>query len=294
MTPQESQLVEDLFDRLATLEAGPRDPAAERLIAEGTQRAPHALYALVQTALLQDEALKRANARIEELQAQNGSAQPQPDERQTSFLDSVREAFGGRPQQRGSVPSVRAGAAPEGAYQAQTTGAQPGAPNYGAQPGYPPQMPPAGYGAPPFGTGGSFLGTAASTATGMIGGALLLDGIRSMFGHRVGGNGPSAFGALPDDRRSPNLHSPWGADTTTSGSAADSDLARQAGIDHIGDAARNDANAAETSSDNAGNSDDAFNNNDDGWNDTDDTDNGDDNGDYGDAGTDDSGGSYDA
>ena len=30
---------------------------------------PHAVYALVQTALVQDEALKRANGRIEELQA---------------------------------------------------------------------------------------------------------------------------------------------------------------------------------------------------------------------------------
>jgi uncharacterized protein len=36
------------------------------------RRAPQATYALVQTALVQDEALKRANARIEELQAQLG------------------------------------------------------------------------------------------------------------------------------------------------------------------------------------------------------------------------------
>jgi hypothetical protein len=300
MTPQENQLVEDLFDRLVTLETLPRDPAAERVIADGAQRAPHALYALVQTALVQDEALKRANARIEELKAQNGGAQPQPDERQTSFLDSVREAFGGQSQQsaqqyaqqRGSVPSVRADAASQSSYQAQAT-----TPNYGTQPSYAPQMPPAGYGAPPFGAGGSFLGTAASTAAGMIGGALLLDGIRSMFGHRF--SSPSAFGTLPDDRSSP-----WGANTgaengsNTSGSAADSDLARQAGIDHIGDAARNDANAAGTTDDNAVNDDDtvnnndAFTNNDDGWNNADDADYGDDNSDFGDANMD-SGGSYD-
>ena len=285
MTPQEFQLVEDLFGRLAKLETLPRDPAAERLIAGGTQRAPHAIYALVQTALLQDEALKRANARIEELQAQTG-AQPQPDERQTSFLDSVREAFGGRPQQssqqRGSVPSVRAGAASQGSYQSQAA-----APNDGAQPGYIQQTPPAGYGAPPFGGGGSFLGTAASTAAGMIGGALLLDGIRSMFGHHSGGYSPSAFGTLPNDRSSP-----WGSDANTNGSAADSDLARQAGIDHIGDAMRNDANAAGSSDDNAVNNDDALTNNDD-WNNADDGDYGDDNNDFGDANVD-SGGSYDA
>lgn len=70
MTPQESELVNDLFDRLARLESAPRDASAERLIADGLQRAPHAVYALVQTALVQDEALKRANARIAELQTQ--------------------------------------------------------------------------------------------------------------------------------------------------------------------------------------------------------------------------------
>ena len=90
----------------ARLETTPRDPDAERAIADGARRAPHALYALVQTALVQDEALKLANARIEELQAElDGPPEPAP--RQGGFLDSMREAFGGR-EPRGSVPSVRA------------------------------------------------------------------------------------------------------------------------------------------------------------------------------------------
>jgi hypothetical protein len=70
MTPQEQELVNELFDRLARLESNPRDADAGSLIADGLRRAPRAVYALVQTALVQDEALKRANARIEELQAQ--------------------------------------------------------------------------------------------------------------------------------------------------------------------------------------------------------------------------------
>jgi hypothetical protein len=37
-----------------------------------------------------------------------------------------------------------------------------------------------------FGSGGSFLGTAASTAAGVIGGGLLLNSIRSMFGEHAG------------------------------------------------------------------------------------------------------------
>ena len=115
MTPQESQLVNELFDRLAKLETVPRDPDAERLIADGTRQAPHAAYALVQTALLQDEALKRANARIEELQAQVDGAEQPPEPRQGGFLDSMRSAFAPH-EPRGSVPSVRAPSAPPPGY----------------------------------------------------------------------------------------------------------------------------------------------------------------------------------
>jgi len=176
MTPQESELVDELFNRLVQLETAQRDPEAERLIADGLRRAPHAVYALVQTVLLQDEALKRANARIEELQVQT-SAAAEPEQRPASFLDSMRDALGVRAP-HGSVPSVRRA----GANQSQ--GQQP-------QPGYP--------GAPGFGSGGSFLGTAASAAAGVIGGSLLLDGIRSMFGHHLGGAGASTF-ARGDDR----------------------------------------------------------------------------------------------
>jgi hypothetical protein len=216
MTPQEIELVNTLFDSLAKLESAPRDAAAERLIADGARRAPHALYALVQTVLLQDEALKRANARIEELQG--AAAQEQE---QGSFLDSMRAVFA--PHE--SVPSVRAAAA-SGVNAPQTASPR----DYSAQ-----MAPTPGYGAPPF-AGGSFLGTAASTAAGMIGGALLLDGIRSMFGHRTDTAEATAFGGLVGDR-----NSPWSG---ISGSAADSDLARAAGIDDIDHAARHDRDNA--------------------------------------------------
>jgi hypothetical protein len=208
MTPLEQELVTELFDRLAKLESNPGDPDAERLIADGPRRAPHAVYALVQTVLVMDEALKRANARIEELQAQIGSEEQQP---QGGFLDSMRDAVLGRRDPRGSVPTVR------------TQATQPSSAPYQSQAGYPPQTPPypAGPGmapgmGPAFGSG-SFLGTAASTAAGVIGGGLLLNSIRSMFGDHagLGGHERSAFGS-------------------SSGSAADSGLAHAAGIDTIG------------------------------------------------------------
>jgi hypothetical protein len=211
MTPQEQQLVDELFDRLAQVENNPRDPDAERVIANGARRVPHAAYALVQTALVMDEALKRANARIEELQAQTGGEEQQ---QQGGFLDNMRDAVLGRRDPRGSVPTVRSQA---------TQPASAPLP-YQSPPEYPPQMPPPYPTGPAFGTGGSFLGTAASTAAGMIGGGLLLDGIRSMFGHRAstGGHERSAFGSSGDQP------APW------SGNAADSGLARAAGIDNIG------------------------------------------------------------
>ncbi|HEX3506634.1 MAG TPA: DUF2076 domain-containing protein [Xanthobacteraceae bacterium] len=228
MTPQEQQLVAELFDRLSNLETATRDPDAARLIAEGAQRAPHALYALVQTVLVQDEALKRASARIQDLQqeleAQGGAEQPQ--QQQGSFLGSMRDAVFGHGAARGSVPSMQppanAGAAGS-AYQSQGYAPPRAAPTFPAQPAYPtqPSYPPGAGFAP---AGGSFLGTAASVAAGAIGGGLLLDGVRSMFGHRAGvaGSDPFAF-AVPRDDVLPRR-----------GDAADSDLARQAGIDDIG------------------------------------------------------------
>lgn len=206
MTPQEHDLVTQLFDRLAGLENTPRDPEAERAIIDGLRRAPNAVYALVQTVLVQDEALKQANARIRELTAGSANAEPS---RPTGFLDSMRDALLGRPPVggRGSVPSVQPG-------QSAAAAAAPTHSGFGGPVMSQPPM--------PMAPGGSFLGTAAAAAAGVIGGSLLLDGIRSAMGH-----GHGAFGfADPAYAASPDAHSPW-----ASGS---SDLAHQAGIDDVG------------------------------------------------------------
>jgi len=231
MTPQETQLVGDLFDRLAKLESAPRDAAAEQLIADGLQRAPHAVYALVQTALVQDEALRRANAHIEELQAQMAGVQAEEQQPPASFLGTMREAVTGRVAARGSVPNVRppvSGAEPQNlqshesaSQNFQPQGSQP-------QPGFPPP-PPSGYpGGAPFGSGGSFLGNAASTAAGVIGGSLLLSSIRSAFGQHAGSQTPSKglLGAAA---------SPWSNKADTGG--ATSDQTRGSGARKAGDQA---------------------------------------------------------
>jgi hypothetical protein len=103
----------------------------------------------------------------------------------------VREALMGPDpgSRRGSVPLVRQGA---------------------------PMQPAQDYGS----RGGSFLGTAAATAAGVIGGSLLIDSLRSMMGGDQAQASPSAFGDTGRDV-------PWGG-------ARDSDLAREAGLNDIG------------------------------------------------------------
>ena len=113
MTPQERQLINDLFQRLASLENNPRDPDAEAMIREGLRRAPNGVYSLVQSVLVQDEALKAANNRIQEYEQQSGGPQ-QHEEQPRGFLDSVRGSIFGRDEQRGSVPRVPQGGAPAG------------------------------------------------------------------------------------------------------------------------------------------------------------------------------------
>jgi hypothetical protein len=250
MIPEEQKLVDVLFDRLAQLENAPRDPDAERLIAADLQRAPHAVYALVQTALVQDEALKRANARIEELEAQlGGDEAPQPRQQQASFLDTMRDAMFGRPERpAGSMPSVRPQAAPfsppPGREPPMGYGPQGPAPGYPPQPPYPPGP---AFGGGTFGGGRSFLGAAASTAAGVVGGSLLLDGIRSMFGHHAGLGAVDPLGGS-SSHAAPLIGSNSGHD----------DLAGDLGIDHIGHAPDADKPAPEHVADVPDDTDDQY------------------------------------
>jgi hypothetical protein len=220
MNPQERQLVDELFDRLAKLESAPRDPEAAAAINQGLSRAPNAIYPLVQTVLLQEEALKRAAARIEELEARAGAQQ----EQQGGFLDTMRGAIFGQQQKSGSVPSVRQ-AEPDrpvwntgGAYQAAPA----------SQPA--PQADPRAQGGA-FGGGGSFLGTAAAAAVGVIGGSMLMNSI----GGLMGGGHRQGFGDASSMDKGGG--SPW------SGDQSKGDLSREAGLNDIGGGGGRDADA---------------------------------------------------
>jgi hypothetical protein len=201
MTPEERKLVAELFDRLAALEDQQRDAEAERLIKDGLRQAPNAVYALVQNVLVQEEALKESSRYIRELEDALG-IQPEAQPRRGGFLDTVRETFSGRREPQGSVPSVRSGDAPMGAPEGYRGGAPAGP--YGNQ--------------QPASQGGSFLGTAAAAMAGTIGGMLL--------GRMLGGG----HDAHASPSRLGGSGSPWGG----GGEAANSNLAREAGLDDIG------------------------------------------------------------
>ena len=75
MDQNERQIIDDLFERLRTAEdqAGPRDPDAEALIRRHTAAQPAAPYYMAQAIVVQQEALARAQARIQELERQRTS-----------------------------------------------------------------------------------------------------------------------------------------------------------------------------------------------------------------------------
>jgi uncharacterized protein len=147
MQPQERDLILGLFDRLRPFDSQPRDPEAERLIADGVARQPSTPYLLTQTVLVQEQALKAAQERIAELEAKTGDAPA------SGFLSSAPKIgpWGAAPAAPSTRSPLQAAVAPQ-----------------------------------PAGGGGGFLRSALTTAAGVAGGALLFEGIRSMLGHNPG------------------------------------------------------------------------------------------------------------
>jgi hypothetical protein len=167
MTPQERDLLTQLVDRLRAAPPQQKDPEAEQLIRDAMRLVPDAPYLLAQTVLMQDFALNQAQQRIEELERR--VAQPQQSGG-GSFLGGL---LGG---------GTRAASQPG-----------PAAGPWGAAPqqAQPQQYAPQAQAFAPQGQQPSFLRSAATTAVGIAGGALLFQGLSSMFG----GNHAFAQGA---------------------------------------------------------------------------------------------------
>ncbi len=160
MTPQERDVIAGIFDRLKQVSNQPRDPEAERLIAERLAAQPYAPYAMAQAVHVQEQALLNLQARIEQLQQEVEDLRSQP-QAQGGFLSGL---FGGGaqpsppPQRRalpGALPAGMMAARPGPPQDAGPAGAQPQAGPWGQRPG------------------GGFLATAMTTAAGVAGGMVL-------------------------------------------------------------------------------------------------------------------------
>jgi uncharacterized protein len=202
MSPEERDLIQGLFDRMRGYGRPEKDMQAEQLINQSMRSNPDAGYMLVQSVLVQDQALQQADARIQELEARNQEledyfARQQPQQQQPAsgggFLGGL---FGGGRQQaptaqpmapapRGATSVPASGARPWGTPQAQ----QPSAP-WGNQPA--PQAPMAQQAQAQQRSGGGFMKTAMATAAGVAGGMILADSIRGMMNNGSGSGSASA------------------------------------------------------------------------------------------------------
>jgi uncharacterized protein len=161
MTPDERALLQNFLHDLLSTQGVAKDPEADAMINQALGGSPTAAYVLVQHAILSDQALHAAQQQIAALQAHIQQQQAQPAPQPTSFLSP-------QPAPQPGPWSAPAQAAPQA-------------------PGF--------MGPGPFRSGGglgSFLRSAGTTAAGVAGGALLFEGVSSLFGgHGFGGGQPT-------------------------------------------------------------------------------------------------------
>lgn len=200
MSPDERDLISGLFDRMRSYGRPEKDMQAETLINQSMRSNPDAGYMLVQSVLVQDQALQQADERLKELEARNTEledyfARTQQTQQQPAtgggFLGGL---FGGSrpaaptagPVPRGPTSVPTAGARPWGAPAAQAPTSSP----WGNQPqGQQPMQ-----AQPAQRSGGGFMKTAMATAAGVAGGMILADSIRGMMGGSGGGASASQPG----------------------------------------------------------------------------------------------------
>ena len=159
MNSQERQALSRFLGQLTEARLTEKDSEAESLIREAAARQPDAAYLLVQRAMLVEQALDAAKARITELE-QARRADP---------VASAGTFLGGRNPWAPPTDPTSGGAA------------VPGAAHYRV-----PSAAQAGVTAAPMAGGGSFLGNVATTAAGVVAGSFLFQGLEGLLGHHHG------------------------------------------------------------------------------------------------------------
>jgi hypothetical protein len=206
MSPEERQVITAIFERLKAAENLPRDPEAERLIADLVARQPYAPYAMAQAIYVNEQALANFGRRVEQLEHELADARSQAQARPQSGGFFSNLFGGGRPEPEPHPP--QSGGSPWGppppSYAPPQRGYPPAGQGYPAQ-GYPPggqayapgpAQQPGPWGAQPQGGGGGgFLQSAVSTAAGVAGGVVLANMLTSAFSHH-GGSGAGSLGGF--------------------------------------------------------------------------------------------------
>ena len=191
MSPEERQMLADLFERIRANAAATRDPQADAFINDAVRQQPYAPYILAQTVLVQQQALEAAAHRVSELEAQTRASPPA---QETSFLGNLgRSLFGGGAAPPPPPQPQRPSGYDASGYQRSAPQAPPSYPPPPAYapppPGYAPQPGPWGAAAAPP-PGGGFLSGALKTAAGVAGGVVLGNALENM----IGGHGGGFFG----------------------------------------------------------------------------------------------------
>lgn len=171
MTPDERDLLSRFLSDLNAARGIAKDAEADERIRQTIAANPDAAYALVQHAIVADQSLHAAQARIAELEAQlRPPAPPSP-----SFLPPSSE-----PSPWGQRQAPAYSPIPEN-YEPMPAQQRPGL--FSADSGL-----------------GSFLRNAGTTAAGVAGGEMLFNGLSDMFGHHGGMfGGGQGFASQPDE-----------------------------------------------------------------------------------------------
>jgi hypothetical protein len=181
MTPDERQMLTDLFARIKSAAYGPRDSQAEAFIADNVKALPVAPYLLAQTVLVQEQALGAASQRLQELEDKIHALEQQQ-QSSGSFLGGLGKSMFGTASPPQSAPAAPRPYAAPPAPSSGPWGQQAPTSPWGQQ-----TAPSGAWSQPASGGGGSFLSGALTTAAGVAGGMLLADSMRSLFtgGHNA-------------------------------------------------------------------------------------------------------------
>lgn len=174
MSPEESQIIRDVFNRIRSAGPVPNDPQARAMISQEMIANPDAGIGLIQLIVSLETQRAQLAAERDQLAAQLRGAGAQ----------SSAGLFGGR-----STPAYAPPPPP------------PQASSWGNQPPPPPQQASGPWGGQPQQPtqGGSFLRTALGSAAGVAGGLFAFDALSSMFGGHRGGLGGGLFGGSPTE-----------------------------------------------------------------------------------------------